>query len=74
MSVLIAQFKNVRDADFVAQLIKKIQGKNNKVNVMSDEDWEDYRLGKIADEAELEGGTIPHEKISQSFKKHGINF
>ncbi len=74
MSVLIAQFKDVSDADFIAQIIKKIQGKKSKVNVMSDEEWEDHVLGKLADESEKEGGTVSREEITKHFRKHGVNF
>ena len=74
MSILIAQFKDDTDADFAAQIIKRIQGKKEKVNVMTDEDWEDYVLGKMAEKAEKEGGTVSREKIAQTFKKHGIKF
>ena len=73
MSILVAQFKNMRDADFIAQLIRKIQGKKEKVNVMSDEEWEDYVLGRLADEAEAQGGSVSREEIAKHFKKHGIN-
>jgi hypothetical protein len=73
MSILVAQFKNMRDADFIAQLIRMIQGKKEKVNVMSDDEWEDYVLGKLADEAETQGGTVSREEIAKHFKKHGIN-
>ena len=74
MSILVAQFKEAKDAAFVAQIIQKIQGKKGKVNVMNDEEWEDYVLGRLADDSEAEGGTVSRTEISKHFKKHGINF
>ncbi len=74
MSVLVAQFKDVSDADFIAQIIKKFQGKKSKVNVMSDEEWEENALGKLADAAEKEGGTVSRAEIAKHFRKHGVNF
>ncbi len=74
MSILVAQFKEAKDADFIAQIIQKIQGKKGKVNVMNDEEWEEYVLGRLADETEAEGGTVSRAEISKHFKKHGVNF
>ena len=74
MSILVAQFKDAKEADFIAQLIQKVQGKKGKVNVMSDAEWEDYVLGRMAEESEAEGGVVKREEVSKHFRKNGINF
>ena len=71
MSVLIAQFKNETDADFVAKLIRKMK---DKVKVMDEKSWEDYLLGLMIEETEMEGGEVSRKEISKIFKKNGINF
>ena len=74
MNILVAQFKDAKEADFIAQLIQKIQGKKGKVNVMNNDEWEDYVLGRMADEAEREGGNVPRTEIAKHFRKHGVDF
>ena len=74
MSILVAKFKEAKDADFIAQLIQKIQGRKGKVNVMSDDEWEDFVLGRLADEAETEGGTVSRTEVAKHFRKHGVDF
>jgi hypothetical protein len=71
MTRIIADIKNKADAEAIYRVLKKF---NSAVQMMDEEDWEDYVLGKMADDAEAEGGIVPREKIAQSFKKHGINF
>ena len=71
MNVVIAQIKKEHDADFVARIIRMIKG---KVKVMNEQQWEDYILGLLAQEAEKEGGTVSRKEISRFLKKHGINF
>ena len=71
MSVIISQIKNSDDANLVTMLIKKF---TKNVKLMSDEQWEDYILGLMAEDAEAEGGTVPREEIAKIFKKHGIVF
>lgn len=74
MNILIAEFKDVKDADFIAQLIQKLQGKKGKVNVMNDAAWEEYVLGRMADKAEREGGTVTRATVAKHFRKHGVDF
>ncbi len=71
MTRIVADIKNKADAEAIFRIIKKF---NSTVKMMDEQDWEDYVLGKMADEAEAEGGTVPREKIAKAFKKHGINF
>jgi len=71
MTRIIADIKDKADAEAIYRVIKKF---NAKVKMLDEQEWEDYVLGKMADEAESEGGTVPREKIAQSFRKHGINF
>jgi len=71
MSVVIAQVKQENDADFLARIVKNING---KVKVMSDDELEDYLLEIMADEAEEEGGIVSRKKISKFLKKNGIDF
>lgn len=74
MNILVARFNKTQDAEFVAQLIHKLQGNKGKVNVMSEEEWEDYVLGRLAEQSEAEGGTVSRAVIAKHFKKHGVNF
>ena len=71
MTRIVADIKDKADAEAIFRIIKKF---NSTVKMMDEQDWEDYVLGKMADEAEAEGGTVPREKIAKAFKKHGINF
>ena len=71
MSVIISQINNANDANLVTSLIKKF---TKNVRQMSDEQWEDYILGLMADDAEAEGGTVPRKEIAKIAKRHGIIF
>jgi len=71
MTRIIADIKDRADAEAIYSVIKKF---NAKVKMLDEEEWEDYILGKMAEEAEREGGTVPREKIAQVFRKHGIKF
>ncbi len=71
MTRIIADIKDKNDADTIYRVIKKFNG---RVRKMTDEQWEDYILGLLAEEAEAEGGTVKREEISKIFKRHGINF
>lgn len=71
MTRIIADVKNESDADTIYRVIKKFSA---KVKMMNDNEWEDYILGLMAEEAEAEGGTVPREEIVKIFKRHGIDF
>lgn len=71
MNVVIAQIKKENDADLIARFIRMLNG---KAKVMTEEQWEDYILGLMAQESEKEGGTVSRKEISRFLKKHGINF
>ncbi|MFA4853032.1 MAG: hypothetical protein WC868_09405 [Bacteroidales bacterium] len=71
MPRIIADIKNKSDANTIYRVIKKF---NAKVKMMNDNEWEDYILGLMAEEAEAEGGTVPREEIAKIFKRHGIDF
>ena len=71
MTRIVADIKNKADAEAIFRVIKKF---NATAKMMDEQDWEDYVLGKMAEEAEAEGGVVPREKIAKVFKKHGINF
>ena len=71
MSIIITQIKNNNDANLAAMLMKKF---TKNVKMMSEEQWEDYILGLMADDAEAEGGTVPRAEIAKIAKKHGIIF
>lgn len=71
MTRIIVDIKDKADAETIYRVVKKF---NAKVKMMDEDEWEDYVLGKMAEEAEAEGGTVPREKIAQHFKKHGIDF
>jgi hypothetical protein len=71
MTRIIADIKNRADAETIYRVIKKF---NATVKMLDDEEWEDYVLGKMAEEAEKEGGTVPRAEISKLFKTYGIDF
>ena len=71
MTRIIADIKDKADAEAIFRVIKKIGA---KVKMMDDQEWEDYILGLIAQEAEAEGGEVPRAEISKWFKTYGIDF
>lgn len=66
MTVLIARFKNKREASFAARLIKQYR-KDSKV--MTGENLEDLYLGEMIEEALKEKGTISGEKFKKYLDK-----
>jgi hypothetical protein len=63
MSVLIARFKNKREASFAAKLIKRYR-KSSKV--LTGKSLEDLYMGEMIEEGMQEKGTISRE----TFKKY----
>ncbi len=65
-SVLVARFKNKKDANFVASLIKKFR-KNTKV--LQGEAWEDLYLGEMIEEGMKDKGEISEKEFSAFLDK-----
>jgi len=72
MTRIIADIKDKKDADTIVRVIKKIKG--SRVRKMTDEQWEDYILGLLAEEGEADKETVSRAEVSRWFRKHGINF
>jgi hypothetical protein len=65
-TVVVAQFKSKRDADFVAKLIKKFR---KNAEVMKGDRWEDYYLGKMIEEGEKNGEEISENEFMAFLEK-----
>lgn len=65
-TVLIAKFKNKREASTVARLIEKYAG---KVNVIKKSHLEDFLLAELIDEGMKETVEVPLEKIKKKLSK-----
>lgn len=72
MTRIIAEIKNKSDVELIYRFLTRF--KTGKVRMMNEEEWEDFVLGKMAEESEKDMETVPRKEISKWFKKHGINF
>ncbi|MBI4931374.1 MAG: hypothetical protein HY841_11465 [Bacteroidetes bacterium] len=71
MTRIIADIKDKQDADTIVRVIKKFKG---KVKTMTDEQWEDYILGLLAEEGEADKETVSRAEVAKWFRKHEIDF
>ena len=70
MTRIIADIKDQADADTIFRVIKKF---NARVRKMDDQQWEDYVLGIIAQDAE-KSRDVSGMEVSKIFRRHGIAF
>jgi hypothetical protein len=66
MTVLVAKFRNKREAELAASYIRKMK---NKPVVMKEKHWEDFYLAEMIDEGMNEKGIVPLEKIRKKLGK-----
>ncbi len=66
MSVLIARFKNKREASFAAKLIKQYRKSST---VMTGKNLEDLYLGEMIEEGMKETGNIPLNEFKKYLDK-----
>jgi hypothetical protein len=66
MTVLVAKFKNKRDAQLAASFIENMK---EKVEIMKEENWEDFYLAQLIDEGMKEKGEVPLERIRKKLRK-----
>jgi hypothetical protein len=71
MTRIIAEIKNKADAAAIYRVLKKF---NANTKMMTEKQWEDYVLGKMAAESEAEGSTVSRAEISKWFRQYGIDF
>ncbi len=71
MTRIVADIRDKADADIIYSIIKKYTA---RVKKMTDKQWEEYVLGRMAVESEEEGETVSRQEVSKWFKKYGINF
>jgi hypothetical protein len=64
--MIVAKFKNRRDADEAAQLIRKYK---SELKVMSAEEAEDFYLAQLIDEGMKEPGEVPLAEIQRRLRK-----
>ncbi len=65
-TVLIARFKNKREAGLAAKLIEKY---NSEISIVKRADLEDFYLAQLIDEGMKEGGVVPLSKIQKKLSK-----
>ncbi|MDR2206537.1 MAG: hypothetical protein LBE36_10345 [Flavobacteriaceae bacterium] len=66
MTVLVAKFKNKREADRAASVIRKMQ---ENVEVVNGEYWEDFYLGQMIDEGMKEKGSVSLASIRKKLRE-----
>jgi len=66
MTVLVAKFKNRREASLAASFIKTMK---KEVRIVSEKDWEDFYMAQMIEEGMNEKGEVPLEKIKKKLQK-----
>jgi len=66
-TVMIASFKNKKDATLAARLLKKI--KKSEVGFLNKQLVEDAVFAKLIDEGMKERGTVPLKKIEEKLMR-----
>ncbi len=65
-TVLIARFKNKKDASSAARLMKQFK---SDVGLLDEASWEDIELAKLIDAGMKEPGQVPLKTILEKLKK-----
>ena len=65
-TVILARFKNKRDATSAAKLMKKFK---SDVSLLDSDIWEDMELGRLIDEGMKEKGQVPVETILKKLRE-----
>jgi hypothetical protein len=66
MTVLVAKFKNKREANFAASAIRKIQ---KNVEMVNGKHWEDFYFGQMIDEGMKEKGNVSLTDIRKKLRE-----
>jgi hypothetical protein len=66
MTVLVAKFKNKREANSAASIIRKMQ---KNVEVVNGEHWEDFYFGQMIDEGMKERGNVSLASIRKKLRE-----
>jgi hypothetical protein len=64
-SIVIAKLNNQKDADFLLQMIKKIQG---EAKILKGKALEDFHFAQLIDEG-MKSETVPLSKIRAKLRK-----
>ena len=71
MNIVITQVKNKEEAHLLVKYARKLKA---KTKIYNDEEWEDYLLGLMIEESELEGGEVSRKEISKILRRNGVDF
>ena len=71
MNIVVTQVKSNDEAHLLAKYARSLKA---KTKIYNDKEWEDYLLGLMIEESELEGGEVSRKEISQIFRRNGVDF
>lgn len=66
MTILVAKFKNKREADAMAVIISAL---SKKINVLKGEHWDDFYMAQMIDEGMKEKGSVSIDSIRKKLRK-----
>lgn len=65
MTLLIAKFKSKKEANIVASYIRKMK---KEVEVMKEENWDDFFLAQMINEGMKEKGTVSLKSVRKKLR------
>jgi hypothetical protein len=65
-TMLVAKFRNKKDADKAVQFLKTLRG---KMRLMRGENWDDFIFGQMIEEGVKEKKEVPVEKVHKLLRK-----